>query len=373
MPDVVPRVHTDPVTVLLMIGTAKGLFLARRDRVGDAWQISVPHFPMTAVYAVGIDTRAATPRLLASVDNSHFGPSVAVSDDLGESWREPEEAPVAFPKDTDTALTRVWSLQPGPVGEPGLVWAGSQPSALFRSTNGGQTFELIRSLWDHPHRPDWGAGFGGQAIHTILPHPADPQRVLVAMSTGGVYRTTDGGETWAASNTGIKAYFMPDQFPEFGQCVHKVTRDADNPERLYAQNHHGVYRSDDDGQTWQSIADGLPSDFGFPIVAHPRRPDAVWNFPLVADGKRYPPENKCQVFHSADAGQTWRAQANGLPKAPFYGTVLRDAMCVDSADPVGVYFGSRTGEVFASADEGESWAQVAAHLPDVLCLRATAL
>ncbi|WP_117210170.1 WD40/YVTN/BNR-like repeat-containing protein [Allorhizocola rhizosphaerae] len=362
------------MTVLLMIGTAKGLFLARRDRVGDAWQISVPHFPMTAVYAVGIDQRdGATPRLLAGIDSSHFGPSVAVSDDLGGCWREPEEAPVAFPKDTETTLTRVWALQPGPASEPGVVWAGSQPSALFRSTNGGSSFELVRALWDHPHRPQWGAGFGGQAIHTILPHPTDPQRVVVAMSTGGVYRTTDGGATWAPGNTGIKAYFMPDQFPEFGQCVHKVTRDAGDPERLYAQNHHGVYRSDDDGQTWQSIADGLPSDFGFPIVAHPRRPGTIWNFPLQADSSRFPVDNKCQVFRSDDAGKTWQAQSYGLPTAPFYATVLRDAMCVDNADPVGVYFGSRTGEVFASADEGESWAQVAAHLPDVLCLRAVAL
>jgi hypothetical protein len=354
-----------------MIGTAKGLFLARRERAGQAWQVSVPHFPMTSVYAVGIDTRGATPRLLAGVESSHFGPSVAISDDLGASWREPEEAPIAFPKETGESLKQVWALQPGAAGEPSVVWAGSQPSALFKSTNGGLTYELVRSLWDHPHRPEWGAGFGGQAIHTILPHPSDPQRVLVAMSTGGVYRTTDGAQSWSASNTGIKAYFLPhNQFPEFGQCVHKVSRDAVNPERLYLQNHHGVYRSDDDGQSWQSIADGLPSDFGFPMVAHPRQADTAWNFPLVADASRYPVENKCQVFKTTDAGKTWQAKSDGLPTAPFYSAVLRDALCVDNADPVGVYFGARTGEVFASADEGESWALVASHLPSVACVRA---
>lgn len=357
-----------------MIGTAKGLFLARREQAADEWQVSAPHFPMTAVYAVGIDTRGETRRLLAGFESSHWGPTVSTSDDLGVSWREPDAAPMAFPKDTETSVERVWALQPGPTSHPELVWAGSQPSALFKSIDGGVTYELVRSLWDHPHRPQWGAGFGGQAIHSILPHPTDPQRVLVAMSTGGVYRTTDGGETWHASNTGIKAYFMPDnQFPEFGQCVHKIVRDGAVPERVYAQNHHGVYRSDDDGQTWSSIAEGLPSDFGFPIVAHPRREGAVWNFPLVADGNRFPPDNKCQVFHTEDAGNTWQAQDGGLPGTPFYSTVLRDAMCVDNADPVGVYFGGRTGEVFASADEGQSWAQVASHLPAVMCVRAAAL
>ncbi|NUT36442.1 MAG: exo-alpha-sialidase [Hamadaea sp.] len=362
------------MSVLLMIGTAKGLFLAERAEPGATWQVSVPHFPMTSVYAVGIDPRPERPRLLAAIESSHFGPSVAVSDDLGGSWREPEEAPVAFPPDTETSLTRVWAFAPGSAaGEAGVVWAGTQPSALFKSSDGGATYELVRSLWDHPHRPQWGAGFGGQAIHTILPHPTDPQRLLVAMSTGGVYRTSDGGATWSASNTGIKAYFLPDQFPEFGQCVHKVARDQVHPERLYLQNHHGVYRSDDDGATWQSIADGLPSDFGFTMVAHPHRGDTVWNFPLTADGQRYAPEFTCRVYRSTDAGKSWQAQSSGLPREPFYPTVLRDAMCTDTASPAGVYFGSRGGEVFASADEGESWEQVAAHLPDVLCVRAVAL
>lgn len=363
------------VTVLLMIGTAKGLFLARRDRVGDAWQLSVPHFPMTGVYAVGIDTRRSTPRLLAGMDSSHFGPSVAVSDDLGASWREPEQAPIAFPKDSETALGKVWALQPGTAAEPDVFWAGTQPSALFKSENGGITYELVSSLWDHPHRPLWGEGFGGQAIHTIMPHPTDPQRIVVAMSTGGVYRSTDGGKSWGPSNTGIQATFMPepDRYPEFGQCVHKLARDGGNPEVLYAQNHHGVYRSDDDGQTWNSIAATLPTDFGFAMVAHPRREGSVWNFPITADASRFPVDNKCQVFHTEDSGQSWASQSVGLPTAPFYPTVLRDAMCVDNADPVGVYFGARTGEVYSSADEGANWSLVASHLPDVLCVRAVAL
>ena len=358
------------MAVPLAIGTGKGLFLARSDDDRRSWQLTGPHFLMTGVYAVGIDRRRSTPRLLASMDSSHFGPSVATSDDLGESWQEPDHAPVAFPADTEAALKRVWQFAPGPAAEPDVVYAGTEPSALFRSTDGGVTYEMIRGLWDHPHREKWGAGFGGQAIHTVLPHPDDLSRMLVAMSTGGVYRTADGGATWNPSNTGIKAYFFPDPWPEFGQCVHKVARDAGDPERYYAQNHHGVYRSDDGGGTWSSIADGLPSDFGFAMVAHPSRPGVIYNFPLTADAHRHPVDNRCRVFRSADAGKTWEPLADGLPTGPFYPSVLRDAMCTDDADTPGVYFGTRSGEVYASRDEGDSWSQVAAHLPDVLCVRA---
>ncbi|HET9517374.1 MAG TPA: exo-alpha-sialidase [Actinoplanes sp.] len=361
------------MTVLLAIGTQKGLFLATSDDDRRSWEISPAHFRMQGVYAVAIDTRRATPRVLAGVESSHFGPSVAISDDLGGTWQEPDAAPLAFPADAGVALDRVWQLAPAGRSEPDVVYAGTQPSALFRSTDGGRTYELVRSLWDHPHRTEWAAGFGGQAIHTILPHPEDPARVLVAMSTGGVYLTGDGGATWSPSNEGIKAYFLPDPWPEFGQCVHKVVRDAVEPDRLYAQNHHGVYRSTDGGASWHSIADTLPSDFGFPIVAHPRRAGTIWNFPLGADGDRHPVDLRCRVFRSTDAGDTWQPQHAGLPDGPFYPAVLRDAMCVDDGEPAGVYFGTRSGEVFGSRDEGESWSQIAAHLPDVLCVRAVTI
>lgn len=358
------------MTTLLAIGTGKGLFLATSTDGRASWEISGPHFPMTGVYAVAIDKRRPTVRLLAGMTSSHFGPSVAVSDDLGVTWREPEQAPLAFPPDTGASLGRVWQLAPASAAEPDVVYAGTEPSALFRSTDGGITYELIRPLWDHPHRPQWDAGFGGQAIHTVLPDPRDPARILVAMSTGGVYRTDDGGKTWTTGNTGIRAYFLPDEWPEFGQCVHKVARDAANADRLYAQNHHGVYRSDDAGATWTSIADGLPSDFGFPMVAHPHRADVIYNFPLTADGERFPVDRRCRVFRSADGGASWEPLSAGLPTEPYYPVVLRDGMCADDADPAGIYFGTRAGEVYASRDEGESWQRVAAHLPDVLCVRA---
>jgi photosystem II stability/assembly factor-like uncharacterized protein len=358
------------MTVLLTIGTGKGLFLATSRDDRKSWDVSDPHFPMTAIYAAAIDKRGGNPRLLAGVTNPHYGPSVATSDDLGANWREPDRAPVAFPERTESALERVWQLAPAPADQPGRVYAGVEPSALFVSDDGGSTYELVDGLWDHPHRPNWTPGGGGKAIHTVLPDPRDPATVLVAMSTGGVYRTADGGATWTASNTGIKAQFMPDPFPEYGQCVHKVARDAVNLDRLYAQNHHGVYRSDDGGTTWQSIADGLPTDFGFAMAAHPRRGDVVYNFPIERDAMRFPPDRRCRVFRSSDAGTTWEALGDGLPDEPFYPAVLRDAMCADDADPAGVYFGTRNGSVFASRDEGDSWSLVAANLPDVLCVRA---
>ncbi|SNY12418.1 WD40/YVTN/BNR-like repeat-containing protein [Paractinoplanes atraurantiacus] len=359
------------MTTLLAIGTQKGLFLATSDDDRRTWQVGPAHFSGTAIYTVGVDTSGPRPRLLAAVDNSHFGPSIAVSDDLGETWEEPDSAPVAFPDGAGASVERIWQIVPG--AEPGVIYAGSQPSALFRSTDGGRSFELVRGLWDHPHRPEWGAGFGGQAVHTILPHPTDPASLLVAMSTGGVYRSSDGGESWAPANKGIKAYFMPDPWPEFGQCVHRVARDAADPTRLYAQNHHGVYRSSDGGDSWQSIAETLPSDFGFPMVAHPSRPGVIWNFPLTADSKRHPTELRCRVFRSTDAGDKWEEQSSGLPGGPYYPVVLRDAMCTDDAGTAGVYFGTRAGEVFASGDEGESWTTVVAHLPDVLSVRAVSI
>ena len=357
--------------VLLAIGTQKGLFVARSGDRSD-WQLSELKFPMNAVYAVAIDTRAERPRVFVAGTSEHWGPSVFHSDDLGESWAEPDQGAIAFPEDSGTSLERVWQIAPSPT-EPGVVWAGTQPSALFRSDDGGEHYTLVRSLWDHPHRPEWGAGFGGQAIHTVLPHPDDPARVTVAMSTGGVYRSDDAGQTWSASNRGVQVIFAPDRYPEFGQCVHKVARDATNPDRLFLQNHNGVYRSDDDGRSWSSIAEGLPTDFGFAMVTHPHRADTAYNFPIIDGGDRVPPDHVCRVFRTSDAGQTWTPLGNGLPQQDYFDIVLRDAMCTDGAEPAGLYFGTRNGQVFASADEGESWQQLAEHLPGVLCVRAAVI
>lgn len=357
--------------ILLAVGTQKGLFIGRRR--GQDWEVSGPEFPMQAVYSVGIDARGATPRLLVGTDSPHWGPSVFRSDDLGSNWQEPARPAVKFPEDTGASVERVWQLHPAGPAAPGVVYAGTEPGALFRSDDGGETFELVRSLWEHPQRPQWGAGYGGQAVHTVITDPRTADVVTVAVSTGGVYRSMDGGASWAPSNTGVEARFQPDRYPEFGQCVHKVAQDAADPDRLYLQNHGGVYRSDDAGATWSSIAGDLPADFGFAVAAHPRRGGVAYVFPLSADSDRFPPDHRCRVFRTEDAGKTWSPCSTGLPEDPHFGTVLRDALWLDDAEPAGVYFGNRNGEVYASADEGDAWQLVASHLPDVLCVRAVAL
>jgi hypothetical protein len=354
-------------TTLVAIGTKKGLWLATStDR--EYWTLSEPHHLMTEIPSIGIDTRESRTRILAGMMDWHWGPTVVYSDDLGASWSEPEQGGIKFAEGDDAALARIWQLQPDSADRPGVVWAGCEPISVWKSTDGGRHFQLNRGLWDHPHRAEWGAGFGGAAAHSILPSPADGT-VHVAMSTGGVYRSRDGGGTWEPSNRGISAYFMPDPTPEFGQCVHKIARDSADPRRLYAQNHHGVYRSDDDAETWESIADGLPADFGFVMLTHPRRGGTAWVIPLKADSERIPPDGKLAVHRTDDAGASWSRQDTGLPGAE-YNAVLRDAAGVDTAEPVGVYFGTRGGSVYASADEGASFREIASHLPDVLCVRA---
>jgi hypothetical protein len=293
------------------------------------------------------------------------------SDDLGGTWQENDHGAIRFPEGTDTALARVWQLRPDTAERPGVVWAGCEPHSLWRSTDGGSSFELVRGLWDHPHRPTWQPGGGGGAVHTILPDPAS-DRVTIAMSTGGVYVSEDGGEKWEPRNRGIGAGFMPGEEPEYGQCVHKVAIDASGPDRLYAQNHGGVYRSDDAGGSWSSIAGGLPADFGFPIAASPTTPGTAWVVPLVADMQRVPPDGRLRVYRTRDGGDTWSELGNGLPDAAW-AAVMRDGFCVDAAEPTGIYVGTRDGCVYASADEGDSFTLVADHLPDVLTVKAATL
>ncbi|SDF17187.1 hypothetical protein SAMN05660662_1173 [Blastococcus aurantiacus] len=358
------------MTVLLAIGTRKGLWLARSDDDRRTWTVGEPHLLAQEVAAVCVDTRRPRPRVLAGIQYGHWGPSVVRSDDLGASWQETDDGAVRFPEDTGAALARVWQLRPDSAGRPDVVWAGCEPHSLWRSTDGGCSFSLVRGLWDHPHRPTWEPGAGGGAVHTILPDPAS-DRVTVAMSTGGVYVSDDGATGWAPRNRGISAVFLPEP-PEYGQCVHKVAVDAGDPARMYAQNHFGVFRTDDGGDSWTSIAEGLPADFGFPIAASPSTPGTAWVVPLVADVQRVPPDGRLRVHRTRDAGGTWAEVGDGLPDAAWT-TVLRDAFCVDDADPTGLYLGTRDGCVYASADEGDTFTLVADHLPDVLAVRAVRL
>lgn len=357
---------------VVLVGTTKGLFTLYP--TGQTAEVEGPLFPGEEVYSTLVDTRIGSPRILAGSVSMHWGPVLRRSDDLGATWSEHDEASLAFPDDTAATLARIWQLAPGPADQPEVFYAGVEPAALFRSENGGRTFSLMRGLWDHPHRTQWQPGGGGMCLHTILVHPTDPDRVLIAVSAAGVYLSEDGGATWRASNRGITVPFEPGNPElEFGQCVHKVARDPANPERLYLQHHGGIYRSDDGGASWKPMTGIAGMDFGFPVVAHPSRADTAYLLPLESDGFRCTSEGRCTVWRTTDAGLSWEPLSNGLPQQHAYLTVLRDAFTTDGADPAGLYLGTRTGEVYGSIDDGDSWQLLAGHLPPVLSVRAATI
>ena len=356
--------------ILVLVGTTKGAWLLRSSAERDRFEASGPHFPGQEIYALAFDGRDGRRRILAGAGSPHWGASVRCSDDLGRTWSDPVEGGLRFPEGSDTALRMIWQLQPAGADRPGTVYAGVEPAALFRSDDGGERFELVEGLWEHPHRPRWEPGGGGLCLHTIVPDRADPDRLWVAISTGGVYRSDDGGASWQARNRGVRAVFLPDPHPEFGQCVHKIAQAGGRPDRLYLQSHWGLYRSDDAGESWVDVANGVPSDFGFPVVTHPSDPDTAWIIPLESDEFRCTPEGRPRVWRTRDAGRSWEPLAGGLPERDAYLTVLRDGFTTDGIAPAGLYFGTRTGEVFTSADEGESWRLLAGWLPPVVCVKA---
>jgi len=300
----------------------------------------------------------------------HWGGLLRSSDDFGQTWTNPEEANVKFPESAGAALKQIWQGAPGRAGEKDTLYCGVEPAALFVSRDAGETWSLVEGLWNHPQRPRWEPGGGGLCLHTILLDPEDVKRIRIAVSTGGMYVTEDGGATWRPSNAGVRADFLPDKHPEFGQCVHKVVQSSERPARMFLQNHWGLYRSDDRGESWTDVANGVPSDFGFPVGMHPRNADTAWIVPLESDSFRCTPEGKLRVYRTRDAGASWQPLANGLPQDGAYETVLRDGLAVDSLDPAGVYFGTRSGKVFASADEGDRWSVVTEGLPPVISVKA---
>jgi photosystem II stability/assembly factor-like uncharacterized protein len=356
--------------VLLLIGTMKGAFVLRSSPARTRWQLGGPYFQGQAIYAMTYDGRVGRSRIWAGTGSEHWGPMLCSSDDFGRTWSDPAANPVMFPEGTDAAVKRIWQIHPGRIEEPESLYCGVEPAALFESRDAGESWSLVRGLWDHEHRPKWQPGGGGLCLHTILMDPSDRQRMYVAISTGGVYRTEDGGETWRAMNHGVRADFLPDKHPEFGQCVHKIGLHPSRPETLFLQNHWGLYRSDDRGETWRDIARGVPSDFGFPLAVHPHDRDVVYIVPLESDTFRVTPEAKLRVYRTRDGGGSWEPLTRGLPQKDAHETVLRDALDVDRLNPAGVYFGTRSGQVFGSRDGGASWERVIGGLPPVVCVRA---
>src|SRR5258705_315726 len=348
-------------SALLLVGTMKGAFVLRSDKSRRKWKIEGPHFRGEAVYALLHDTRAGRGRTFAATNSMHWGPTLRTSDDNGASWSEPGPQTVKFPAESGRALAQIWQIAPGRKAEPNVFYCGVEPAALFESRDGGETWEPNKGLLNHEHQPKWQPGGGGLCLHTIVLDPNDSRRMAIAMSTGGVYRSDDGGKSWRARNTGVRAQFMPEEhrYPEFGQCVHKVVHHPSRPERLFLQNHWGLYRSDDWGDTWQDIANGVPSDFGFAMQMHPHDPDTVYIVPIEADMFRATPEAKLRVYRTRNAGASWHPLTKGLPQSDAYENVLRDALSADSFDSAGIYFRTRRGELFSSRDGGDRWGELA--------------
>src|ERR1700730_4609019 len=356
--------------VLLLVGTNKGAFFLRSSRDRLRWDVAGPYFHGQGIYAMAYDGRSGRHRLWGSANNVVWGAFLRSSDDFGRIWTNPLEASIRFPRESGASLRNIWQICLGRNDEPEKLYCGVEPAALFESGDGGESWSLVRGLFDHPHRPRWRAANGRVVVHTILPDPCHKNRMYVAVSAGGVYRTEDGGTTWHARNNGIRVLFLPEKYPEFGQCVHKIVLHESRPERLFLQNHWGLYRSDNRGDSWQDIARGVPSDFGFAMLMHPHDADCVYIVPVESDEFRCTPEGRLRVYRTRNAGGSWEALDRGLPQKGAYETVLRDAMSSDSLDPVGIYFGTRSGKVYGSRDEGKSWKKIVEGLPQILCVKA---
>jgi photosystem II stability/assembly factor-like uncharacterized protein len=367
--------------IRLLVGTRKGGFVMTADATRKKWDISGPHFAGWEIYHIK-GSPADPDRLYASQSSGWFGQVIQRSNDGGKTWDTVgnkfvyDGVPGTHQWYDGTPhpweFKRVWHLEPS-LTDPDTVYAGVEDAALFRSTDRGTTWEELPGLRGHGSGPHWAPGAGGMCLHTILLDPGNPQRIFVAISAAGAFRTDDGGKTWRPINQGLKSEGIPDPNAEVGHCVHRIAMHPSRPGVLFMQKHWDVMRSNDAGDRWEEVSANLPTDFGFPIDVHRHEPETIYVVPITSDSLHFPPEGKLRVYRSRTGGCEWEPLTQGLPQRDCYVNVLRDAMSVDSLDPCGIYFGTTGGQVYASADAGDSWAPVVRDLPPVLSIEAQTL
>jgi len=386
--------------VRVLVGTRKGAFVLTSDGKREKWDVSGPHFAGWEVYHVK-GSPADPNRLYASQTSGWFGQIIQRSDDGGKTWHQPGtpagQAPAAGPPKSESnkfaydvasapltthqfydgtqhpwEFKRVWHLEPS-LTDPDTVYAGVEDAALFRSTDGGQNWKELPGLRGHGTGPKWQPGAGGMCLHTVILDPSNPQRMFIAISAAGAFRTDDGGKTWKPINQGLRSKYIPDPTAEIGHCVHHVAMHPSRPGVLFMQKHWDVMRSDNAGDNWKEVSGNLPTDFGFVIDVHAHEPETVYVVPIKSDSEHFPPDGKLRVFRSRSGGNEWEPLTKGLPQKNCYVNVLRDAMAVDSLDECGIYFGTTGGQVYASADAGDSWNPIVRDLPAVLSVEVQTL
>jgi photosystem II stability/assembly factor-like uncharacterized protein len=391
--------------VRVLVGTRKGAFILESDGKREKWNVSGPHFAGWEIYHLK-GSPVDPNRIYASQSSGWFGQIIQRSDDGGKTWHQPgtpagqgSTIPAGPPKaesnkfaydaspETGKALTthqwydgtqhpwefkRVWHLEPS-LSDPETVYAGVEDAAIFRSTDGGNNWQELPGLRGHGTGPKWQPGAGGMCLHTIILDPSNPQRIWIAISAAGAFRTDDGGKSWKPINQGLRSQYIPDPNAEVGHCVHHIAMNPKRPGTLFMQKHWDVMRSDNAGDQWTEVSGNLPTDFGFVIDIHAHEPETIYVVPIKSDSEHYVHEGKLRVFRSRSGGNEWEPLTKGLPQKDCYVNVLRDAMSVDSLDKCGIYFGTTGGQVYASADAGDSWAAIVRDLPAVLSVEVQTL
>jgi hypothetical protein len=367
-------------TVRVLVGTRKGAFILTSDTKRARWDVSGPYFGGWEIYHFTGSPSDPT-RLYASQSSGWFGQQIQRSHDGGQTW-EPVGNKFVYDGVPGThqwydgtphpwEFKRVWHLEPS-LTDPDTVYAGVEDAALFRSVDAGQTWQELPTLRGAKGHL-WQPGAGGMCLHTIVLDPRNPERLFIAISAAGTFRTDDAGATWRPMNRGLRSEGIPNPQAEVGHCVHRIAMHPSRPHVLFMQKHWDVMRSDDAGESWHEVSGNLPTDFGFPIAVHAHEPDTIYVVPITSDSEHYPPEGKLRVYRSRTGGNEWQALTQGLPQRDCYVNVLRDAMAVDALDPCGLYFGTTGGQVYASADAGDSWAPIVRDLPPVLSVEVQAL